>query len=121
MAIKSDPRSKPNRWSVWMLGACTLVASAVAVLLAWENVELEAEVKALKRETPSGSVSASQPPGNEKPTQNQVATTSSAAETAHATADKPARFLDALKASEKAATDKQNSSSAAYPFGATKQ
>jgi hypothetical protein len=52
MAIKPEPSSKSTRLTVWVLAACALAAGVVALMLAWQNAELESELNALKREKP---------------------------------------------------------------------
>ena len=121
MAIKSEASSVLDHWSVWALAACALAAVAVALVLAWQNAELKSELMALKSERPISVVPATQPASSAQPMQGQAVTTGTPAVTPQATENEPTSLLQALRASEQAAKEKRNGSSAAYPFGLTKQ
>ena len=121
MAIKSEASSTSTRVWVWVLAACALAAGAVALMLAWQNAELERELNALKREKPIGGASISLPAKSEQPVQGQAAATSASADAPKAQSGQPMSLLDALKASEEAARKKPNDTSAVYPFEPKKQ
>jgi hypothetical protein len=121
MAIKSEPSSKSTRLSVWVLAACALAAAVVALMLAWQNAELESELNALKREKPIGGASISLPASSEQPVQGLAATTNASADAPKPQGGQPMSLLDALRASEQAAKNKPNDTSAVYPFEPKKQ
>ena len=93
----------------------------MALVLAWQNAGLESELNALKREKPVGGASISLPASSEQPVQGQAATTSGSADAPQLQAGQPMSLLDALRASEQAAKNKPNDTSAVYPFEPKKQ
>lgn len=116
MAIKPEPSSTSTRLSVWVLAACALAAGAVAFVLVWQNAELKSELNALKREKPIGKVSIPILTSGEKPVQGKAITSTASADAPQAQGGQPMSLLDALRASEQAARNNRNATSALYPF-----
>ena len=125
MATKLESRPTSTRLSVWVLAACALAAGVVALVLAWQNAELRSELNVLKRERPMRGASISPPtsskqPVSEQPVQVRAATTSGSASAPQTQGGQPMSLLDALRASEQAARNR-NATSAVYPFEPRKQ
>jgi len=129
MVIKSEPVAVSQRLWLWALGVCALTAGAVALVLAWQNAELETQLDALRREKQMGAESITPqtqpsadplygkavPAGsNQRPVQDPAATTAARDEAARTPAAHRELSTEAIRNAEETVHDQ-------YPYATSTQ
>lgn len=132
MSVKSEAVSMSQRRWLWVLAACAFLAGAAALVLAWQNAQLETELELLRRERqtraapvatqsgrtaePSHAAAAPADPGAQ-PAQSRVAATRNGAGATGASLAPLGLSMDAVRRGEAMGDDQYPYASLTQPPG----